>query len=206
MTFATLGLDVSSVAIGVSVIDAQTKEILIKDVIELGGMEWHDRIPKTYEYFKNMLFMDIKIIQIYIEEPLTKTTDSYSAFHTSAVLQMWAGAVMGICTGIFGVIPRFINVRTARAFYKIPSAKSDTLTHQKKEFEAKENVFKFLAESRGYALTKELNRVGNVKPTTYDKTDALLIALAGSEGCESKEFVGVSKSEKDRKLAKKLRK
>lgn len=199
-----LGLDVSSVAIGVSVLNKDTKEILVHEVIELDGMEWHDRIPKTHHYFTE-LAEKFKIVQVFIEEPLTKTTDSYSAFHTSAVLQMWAGSVHGMCLGVFSVIPQFINVRTARGFYKIPNAKPDAVTRQKKEFEAKENVFQFLVE-RGYGLAKELNRNGNVRPTTYDKSDALLIALCGSEGCESKEFVGVSKSERHKKVVSKLRK
>lgn len=205
MDACVLGLDVSSVAIGVSVINQETKEIVVHDVIDLGGMEWHDRIPKTYRYFFD-LCKNMQINSIFIEEPLTKTTDSYSAFHTSAVLQMWAGVVHGMCVGVFGVVPKFINVRTARGFYKISNAKNTELTHQKKEFEAKENVFKFLVEIRGYGLERELNRNGNSKPTQYDKSDALLIALCGQEGCDAKEFVGTSDSAKRKSALKKLRK
>lgn len=205
MRSGILGLDVSSVAIGVSVIDVDTKEIIVHDVIELDEMQWHDRIPKTYKYFVCLL-SSVNIVSIFIEEPLTKTTDSYSAFHTSAVLQMWAGSVHGMCVGVFGLIPKFINVKTARGFYKIANAKPDVVTHKKKEFEAKNNVFMFLTETRGYDLKKELNRNGNVRPTTFDKSDALLIALCGSEGCESKEFVGIKDSDKRKNALKKLRK
>jgi hypothetical protein len=202
-----LGLDVSSVAVGVSVLNLETKEIVVYDYVDLEGMEWQARMTKMVDYLEKLNQLHV-IVKVFIEEPLVHA--SGSAFHTAAILQTWAGYVMGACSMIFGLSPLFINVRTARGFYDISNAKSvvDPITKKKikskNDMEAKENVYNYLEGTRGYKLFKEYKRTGTIKETTYDRTDALLIALAGVEGCESKKFVGTVKGGKSGKPVKKL--
>jgi hypothetical protein len=187
-----LGLDVSSRIIGVSVIN-NNLEIEISEYLDLDGLEWEEKIVKTKKYF-NELKKRAVIKYVFIEEPLTHANKN--TFHTTAILQTWAGVVLGFCYDIFDVVPKFINVHSARGKYKIKKAEAlavPKISGKDKERKVKEHVYQFL-ESRGYLIEKELKKSGEIKETTYDKSDALLIALAGAEGCELKEFLGSNKS------------
>lgn len=188
-----LGLDVSSRIIGVSVIDIKLN-IEILEYLDLENLEWEEKLIKTRKYLSE-LKNRANISHIFIEEPLTHANKN--TFHTTAVLQTWAGVVMALCYDTFNVVPKFINVHSARGKYKIKKAEAimggAKVSSKDKERKVKEHVFQYLV-GRGYEMKKELKKSGEVKETTYDKSDALLIALAGAEGCELKEFLGSNKS------------
>jgi len=111
------------------------------------------------------------IENIYIEQSLHMFMGGRSSAKTLSLLTRFNGVVSWLAYELFEIEPKFISASSARktAGIKVPRGKK-----------AKQVVLEHLLEHEP-AFTIEYTKYGNPKPESYDRADAIVIALAGYE-------------------------
>lgn len=179
-----LGVDVSTSITGFAVV--AEGQIVYYDSVDLRKhknifaktIAIKEKILDLYEMYQlnndeNSLagFGDSKfpIEHIYIEQPFTFFNSGGSSAKTMAVLQKFNGIVSWLLYEIFEIEPKFIGATSARKTVgiKVPRGQK-----------AKKVVMQYLLENEP-AFKIEYTKHGNPKPESYDRADAIIIALAG---------------------------
>tara|TARA_B100000989_G_scaffold119815_1_gene88336 strand:+ start:244 stop:813 length:570 start_codon:yes stop_codon:yes gene_type:complete len=179
-----LGVDVSTSITGFAVV--AEGQIVYYDSIDLRKhkdifaktITIKEKILDLYEMYQlnnddnsSAGFGDSKfpIEHIYIEQPFTFFNSGGSSAKTMAVLQKFNGIVSWLLYEIFEIEPKFIGATSARKTVgiKVPRGQK-----------AKKVVMQYLLENEP-AFKIEYTKHGNPKPESYDRADAIIIALAG---------------------------
>jgi hypothetical protein len=106
---------------------------------------------------------------IYIEQPLHMFMRGKSSAKTLSTLMSFNGIVSWIIYELFEIEPQYIAASSARKHCGIKV---------KRGSKAKEIVLKHLLENEP-AFHIEYTNHGNPKPESYDRADAIVVALAG---------------------------
>lgn len=120
----------------------------------------------------------LRVVAIYIEEPLKKFTRGKSSANTLSMLARFNALVSYRSLITFGIEPLYIDATAARKKIGIP------LLSKKKSggLSQKEQTFAFL--SKGVFLNESwpTNKNGNIQPYVYDEVDSFVICVAGCQG------------------------
>ena len=165
-----LGLDISSSITGFALVDAESKELLLYDHVDLRKKKCVFEKAEYVKQYITQIKESVNISHIYIEQPFTFFNSGGSTAKTMAILQKFNGIVSWLCWDLLKIKPIYIGATQARKAYgiKVPrgkKAKSVVLEHILKN----ENKF-----------TIEYTRHGNPKTESYDRADAIVIAKAGA--------------------------
>jgi len=179
-----LGVDVSTSITGFAIVaDGQ---IVYYDSIDLRKhknifsktISIKEKILDLYEMYQlnnddvsSVGFGDSKfpIRHIYVEQPFTFFNSGGSSAKTMATLQRFNGIVSWLLYEIFEIEPKFIGATSARKTVgiKVPRGQK-----------AKQVVLQHLLDNEP-AFKIEYTKHGNPKPESYDRADAIIIAMAG---------------------------
>ncbi len=109
------------------------------------------------------------IEHIYIEQSLHMFMGGKSSAKTLSTLTRFNGIVSWLVYELFEIVPEFIGASSARkqAGIKVPRGQK-----------AKQVVLQHLLDNEP-AFKIEYTKHGNPKPESYDRADAIIIALAG---------------------------
>lgn len=112
---------------------------------------------------------EFPISKIYIEQPFTFFNSGGSSAKTMATLQRFNGIVSWIIYEMFSIEPQYVLATQARKHcgIKVPRGQK-----------AKEVVLKHLLDTKP-AFKIEYTKHGNPKPESYDRADAIIVAMAG---------------------------
>jgi len=112
---------------------------------------------------------DFPIEHIYIEQSLHMFMGGKSSAKTLSTLTRFNGIVSWLVYELFEIRPEFIGASSARklAGIKVPRGQK-----------AKQVVLQHLLDTEP-AFKIEYTRNGNPKPESYDRADAIIVALAG---------------------------
>jgi Holliday junction resolvasome RuvABC endonuclease subunit len=170
---AILGLDISTVCTGYSVLDMKG------ELLEVGFIELN-RPPKSPPIFydrailleERLKELEVKhdIRHVFIEEPI-RVKGRNSNSNTIIKLLQLNGIVSLMCYRIFGVEPVHLRVTSARKRARVPQRRGDK--------DIKHKVFKRLTEELGYDVPVTKKRTGTFKDYVYDMSDSLLMAYVG---------------------------
>jgi hypothetical protein len=106
---------------------------------------------------------------IYVEQPFTFFNSGGSSGKTMAALQRFNGIVSWLLFEVFEIRPEYIGATSARkqVGIKVPRGQK-----------AKQVVLEHLLDTEP-AFKVEYTRHGNPKPESYDRADAIIVAMAG---------------------------
>ena len=106
---------------------------------------------------------------IYVEQPFTFFNSGGSSGKTMAALQRFNGIVSWLLFVVFEIRPEYIGATSARkqVGIKVPRGQK-----------AKQVVLEHLLDTEP-AFKVEYTRHGNPKPESYDRADAIIVAMAG---------------------------
>ena len=112
---------------------------------------------------------EFPIEHIYIEQPFTFFNSGGSSAKTMATLQKFNGIVSWFIYEMFEMQPKYVLAQSARKTVgiKVPRGQK-----------AKQVVLKFLLDTEP-AFHIEYTNKGNPKPESYDRADAIIVAMAG---------------------------
>lgn len=172
-----LGLDVSTSAIGIAILDDKEK-IKLSEVLFLKSSDSLEKRACIFHKRLREIKKDFKIKCIIIEEPFISFQGGGQA-KTTAILQRFNGMVCYSVYQLFKKEPKLINVRSGRSKVgiKIPPGKKKT-KHEKKK-----PIIDFIYNKYKDTNTPflyEVTRHGNPKPGVDDKADAIVLCLASS--------------------------
>ena len=145
-----------------------------KNVFEKGAV-LKEKILDLYEAYQcnneatYSTASDFPIEHIYIEQPFTFFNSGGSSAKTMATLQKFNGIVSWLLYELFEIQPEYVLAQTARkkVGIKVPRGQK-----------AKQVVLQFLLDSE-HAFHVEYTNKGNPKPESYDRADAIIVAMAG---------------------------
>lgn len=163
-----LGLDVSTTTTGVAVIDSDTLELIHVghvDTKKIDGM-----VAKATAIMEYLEQLECPVDIVAIEEPLVAFQKGASSGQIISKLGQINGAVQYITYHLYDTEPRMLNVSTARKL-ALPNIKYKKGV--KRKITAYEGIMELYPD-----LPVELKRTGTVKDYCYDRTDAIVIALA----------------------------
>lgn len=143
------------------------KTIAIKEkILDLYEMYQLNNSDNSSAGFGNSEF---PIEHIYVEQPFTFFNSGGSSGKTMATLQRFNGIVSWLLFEIFEIRPEYIGATSARkqVGIKVPRGKK-----------AKQVVLEHLLKTEP-AFNIEYTKHGNPKPESYDRADAIVIAMAG---------------------------
>jgi len=176
-----LGVDVSTSITGFAIV-ADGKLVYYdsvdlrkyKNVFEKGAV-LKEKILDLYEAYQcnNEInytgSSEFPIEHIYIEQPFTFFNSGGSSAKTMATLQKFNGIVSWFIYEMFEMQPKYVLAQSARKTVgiKVPRGQK-----------AKQVVLKFLLDTEP-AFHIEYTNKGNPKPESYDRADAIIVAMAG---------------------------
>ena len=114
---------------------------------------------------------EFPIEHIFIEQPFMFFNSGGSSAKTMAVLQRFNGIVSWMIYELFEIEPRYVGATQARKLCEIKVPRGQ---------KAKQVVLQHLLDTEK-AFKIEYTRHGNPKPESYDRADAIVIAMAGHE-------------------------
>ena len=167
MKEVVLGLDISTSKIGLCIMDYKFN-LLQTELIKLSTKdELEDRCIQLEEYI-NKLNYTIK--NVYVESAFIAFSGGKTSAVTMSKLQRFNGMVCYMLRKTTGVQPLLISPAKARGLVGLKikrgeNTKQKVIEHVTKAFP---NEFKY-----------ELTRMGNPKPGTDDRADAIVITWAG---------------------------
>ena len=168
-----LGLDISTRCTGVALVD-DDGVIQYSDSIQLHKTkDFFEKANIFEEYLKDNLYLN-NIDKIYIEKTLDRFIPGMSSAKTIILLSKFNAVLAWICHKNYGITPKFVDVKTARATLGIKVPKGE---------KAKDIVVEhLLAAEPGFEV--EYTRHGNPRPREFDRADAIVIAKAGYKLCQ----------------------
>ena len=170
-----LGLDVSSTTTAYTILDKDGNLIETKE-IKLAKFKGMFSKAQFVENILAELKLRFEITEIFIEAALISFTKGFSSLKTIAILHRFNAVVGWMCYKIFGVIPEYLNVLSARRIAGVVYDKTDT-----SKLKTKKAVLKqVLALDSTFPVV--YNKLGNIAITVYDRADSYIVAYAGLKG------------------------
>ena len=177
-----LGIDVSTSITGFAVV--ADGEIVYYDSIDLRKYKnifdktiaMKEKLLDLYEMYQcdnegaiNIGNSPFPIEHVYIEQSLHMFMGGKSSAKTLSTLTRFNGIVSWLVYEIFEIRPEFVGASSARklAGIKVPRGKK-----------AKQVVLQYLLDNEP-AFKIQYTKNGNPKPESYDRADAIIVALAG---------------------------
>ena len=176
-----LGVDVSTSITGFAIV--ADGKLVYYDSVDLRkyknvfekGVVLKEKILDLYEAYQcnNEInytgSSEFPIEHIYIEQPFTFFNSGGSSAKTMATLQKFNGIVSWFIYEMFEIQPKYVLAQSARKTVgiKVPRGQK-----------AKQVVLKFLLDTEP-AFHIEYTNKGNPKPESYDRADAIIVAMAG---------------------------
>lgn len=167
-----LGLDISSSAIGIVVLDLNGA-IHHCFAIDFKNKKKFPTLFSKAEHFENylkslMLVFPNSIKKIVIESPLKMFRPGQSSAHTISTLISFNGIISWILYKFMGIYPEYVSASTARKNCGIKVPKGEN---------TKKFVLNFLQKSDPiFSKHIEYSRLGSISTLSYDKSDAYVIA------------------------------
>lgn len=170
-----LGLDISTSAIGVAVL-SEDESVVLSHAIKYKSEQSLEERAVAFQSYLEHVKNNYSIDNVFVEEPAIMFNNNSTA-KTMAILQRFNGMCCFIVHSIFGKSAKLLNVRSIRARLKIKIPKGVKNKNQKKQpiIDFVESKYKNTDTPFLYEMTK----FGNFKPTTDDRADAIILALAG---------------------------
>ena len=141
------------------------KAIALKEYIE----DLFENYQLEQEFTSGWGGSEHPIEHIYIEQPLHMFMRGKSSAKTLSTLMSFNGIVSWIIYELFEIEPQYVAASSARKQCGIKVKRGE---------KAKEEVLKHLWENEP-AFHIEYTNHGNPKPESYDRADAIVVALAG---------------------------
>lgn len=166
------GYDVSSSAIGVSVMDEDKKIIVSKALLFDPKKETLEQRAQFFEQDLKIMLTKYKPCDIFVEEPAKAFGQGSSNAQTIGTLQRFNGM---ICYAIYRntkIQANLINARSARKLVGIPYVRGLSTTQLKKYLTR--HVKEMYDDFEIVYTTK-----GNLKRGIADKADSVIVNLAG---------------------------
>lgn len=185
MTSLVLGIDASTTATGVVVIDeslSSQHQMAFYGATTFKGCEtfWEkcDAMRRFLLEIKGLLTDDEKKIEkFFIEEPMKRFSEGFSSAETISVLQRFNGIVCYITRDIFGVDPTYVNVSSVR---KASGIKVTTKVKAGGR-NAKQQTFDHMAQHDLSSIEwPKKKRSDNIVDWAKDVTDAYVVARGGA--------------------------
>jgi hypothetical protein len=164
-----LGLDISTSVIGLSIIDPVTEELKVLEFVNLKKEK--DLLQKAIAFKLHLLkYTALTISHICIEEPLVMFKDGFSMAQILAKLSLFNGMCCTMAWMVFGIIPEYYNVNTARklAFNDIKFPKGAN----------RKSIILNRVHQRYQQIDWMYSKKGALLKFNYDMADAAVIALA----------------------------
>jgi len=175
-----LGIDISTSITGFAIVgDGQLLHYSSIDLRKYGDVfekaeVVRDYLENLFENYQldNEIFMGeskFPIEQIYIEQPLHMFMRGKSSAKTLSTLMTFNGVISWLVYELFEIKPQYIAATSARKRCGIKVKRGE---------KAKQVVLKHLLENEK-AFKIEYTKFGNPKPESYDRADAIVVAMAG---------------------------
>lgn len=166
-----LGLDASSTAIGIAILDEQ-ENLILSSILRLKSNISLEQRAFLFEQEIKKIYNDYKIEEIFLEEPMIATFGGSGSAKTTCILNTISGMYRYSIFKVFNREAKLLNVRSIRSQLGIKFAKG------LKGKEKKQQVINFVSNKYKefqYKLTKNNNYVVG----TDDRADAIIIVLGG---------------------------
>lgn len=167
----TLGLDISTSIIGVSILSNKQKILLFShiDLRKIKGF-WNKIDFAKKELQK--IFKKYKIANICVEEPLKRTGRRKSSIDTIVLLQRFNSVVCYICREETAIEPLLMSAIELRKLCGIM-----LLSRKKSGLTQKEQTFRYMLKNNLKKRKWKKTRNGNYQTYHYDECDAYVVAL-----------------------------
>jgi len=163
-----LALDVSTSITGVSVINEEGEVVLCSAIDLRKHKDFFVKAEKIKEYL-TVIKSDVKVTQVFIEQPFMFFNSGGSSAKTMAALQRFNGVVSWITYVLFEVKPQYLTAGEARRAVGIKVPRGT---------KAKPVVLQFVLDNDP-TFEIQYTTKGNPRPESYDKADSWVIAKAG---------------------------
>lgn len=164
-----LGLDISSSRIGYCLIN-EKEELLLVDEIKLKPSQSLEERADIFKDTMKIIKEHSEVEYVFIEQPFIAFSGGKTTAATMAKLQRFNGMCSYVVHDLFGHTPTLIQANKARGLVGLKI---------KRGSKTKLKVIEWVSEKYPKAFIVEYTRHGNPKPGTDDKSDAIVIALAG---------------------------
>jgi len=171
-----LGIDISSSITGIAVIE--NGEVLYSDICDTRNKKKFPHVNDaaiTFRHILEVLSEKYNITDVYVETPLLAFMKARSSAKTLATLTAYNCLYCFLIEEVFGIRPNMIAAVTARK-------QSGVSKFKDKEKDTKQWVLEGV-ESLVSDFSYKLTSHGNPTPGTYDRADAIVVALAGEVLC-----------------------
>jgi len=165
-----LGLDISTTCVGIAIVD-ESESIVVSEAVKLSSKDSLEKRAFQIQQRIADLADQYNIERVFVEAPLISSVNQ----KTVALLQRFHGMVSYGVFDLLGKEPALIGSSTARKLIgiKLPRTKGK---------DTKRIVIDFIEErykNTKTPFTYNLTPKGNFQPTTDDRADAIVVALAG---------------------------
>jgi hypothetical protein len=170
----TLGLDISTSVIGVSLFDDNDKVCSLEYIKFKQKSTLFEKLNDFIEYIDNLdkaLFLKENLKHISIEEPLKKFKGKFSNSDTIQKLTFMNAMVSGYIYTKFKIEPRYYNVSTARKI-AFPTLKIPQSAPNKKYL-----VWEKVVEKEPQINWKYSKRTHQLMQENFDMSDAYVVGL-----------------------------
>ena len=172
-----LGLDVSTSATGVTIIDTDHDLSSLSHIVMLSAIELHkcksiwEKADKVQQFLVDLKSKHV-IDRIAIEEPLMGFRPGMSSAQTISALLRFNGIVSYLSRDVFKQTPEYINASHARKLCGIKLQKTAIGGPQKAQ------VFKYFSEHDLKHIDWQKKKNGKIVDWAMDATDSYCIAKA----------------------------
>ena len=166
----TLGLDISTSCIGVSIFDEDEK-LMVLNCIKLKGDNLFEKMDEFIAFMENNQYDAFKIKNLAIEEPLKVFKGRFSNANTIQILTAMNFMVSFWCYKNYNLIPTHWNVQTVRKM-----AFPDLVLPQKEE-NKKQKVWEKVMEREPQINWIYSKRTHKLITENFDMADAYAVGL-----------------------------
>jgi hypothetical protein len=171
-----LGLDVSTTCVGIAIVD-ESENIVISEAVKLSSKDSLEKRAFQIQQRIADLADQYNIERVFVEQPIILFKGGGAAKST-AVLQRFNGMICFAVFSLFGFEPTMVNAVSARNKLGIKIVKK----RGSKKNDRKQPIIDFICEkykNTPTPFTYNLTPKGNFQPTTDDRADSIVVALAG---------------------------
>lgn len=160
-----IGLDISTAVVGICVLDAKTGKLVLLTHQKLTGFE--TEYSKADNFDVTWFDKSWKVRKVFIEEAAKKFSPGFSSADTIMTLGRFNGILSYKIYQLTGVVPRMVNVRSARSKLSIKiDYKDKTKNTKTKVFEA------VMARNPSFLWITHTAKAGKFKgEVVYDKVN-----------------------------------
>tara|TARA_R100000005_G_C4895661_1_gene140265 strand:- start:160 stop:681 length:522 start_codon:yes stop_codon:yes gene_type:complete len=165
----TIGLDISTSKVGMSIIDQDQNLIDCKSVKLSSNYSLEERCL-VLEHMINDINNAYDVLKVYVEQPFMMFSGGKTTAMTMSKLQRFNGMVCFMIRKMFGFDAELIAANKARGAVGLKIKRGE---------DTKKKVIEWVKNEYPEDFNYDLTRHGNPKPGTDDKADAVVVALAG---------------------------